>query len=109
VDLRLQSRNLIGAFQWNTNFLLSYNNSWITKSYREYTGPVSQLRPGAISFMEGSMAYPAYSYKWAGLHPETGQPMGYLNGEPSTDYRAIASKDNTKPEDLVLHGSARPL
>lgn len=92
--------------QWLTNVIFSYNNNWITHTYREYTSPSSYLRPGIMSYLEGSIAYPAYSYAWAGLDPETGAPQGILDGEVTTDYRAIT---RSPLDQLVFHGSARPL
>src|SRR5690606_1789521 len=67
----------------------------------------SYIGSGGINPIQNSVAYPLYSYQWAGLNPETGNPRGYLNGEISEDYRGIVR--DTKPEDLVFHGSARPL
>jgi len=54
------------------------------------------------------MPYAMYSYKFAGLDPQTGEPMGYFNGEVSKDYSKMAGKQ-VPIEDLKLHGSKRPL
>src|SRR5690606_27324755 len=82
--------------------------NWLTKSYREYSNPRASVSMGSLSFVEGTMAFPAYSYRWAGLDPETGEPRGYLEGEISKNYNAITS-GRTQIEELVLHGSAGPL
>ncbi|MFC3198126.1 SusC/RagA family TonB-linked outer membrane protein [Parapedobacter deserti] len=108
VDANIRGRILVKSISWDANLLFSYNNSWITKSEREYANPRAYVSTGSLSFTEGTIAFPAYSYKWAGLDPQTGEPQGYLNGEISKDYRAITSNQTTL-EDLVFHGSARPL
>src|SRR5690606_26832 len=67
------------------------------------------VRTGLLrNTIKDMMVYPALSYKWAGLDPEDGTPLGYLNGEVSKQYNRILSGE-TKLEDLVLHGSARPI
>jgi len=108
VDIKISTVNPFGSFQLGTTLLLTYNNNWITKTYLDYSSPPSYVRTGSLSTLAGTIAFPAYSYKWGGLDPDTGEPMGYLDGEPSKDYRTISSS-STKLEDLVFHGSARPL
>lgn len=46
------------------------------------------------------------SYKWAGLNPENGDPLGYVDGQKSNNYSAILA--NTNPDSLVFHGSGLP-
>ncbi|HWK99148.1 MAG TPA: hypothetical protein VNQ55_04345, partial [Parapedobacter sp.] len=65
-----------------------------------------QSATGAMLAFEGNPLFSIYSYDWAGLDPQTGDPMGYLNGQVSKDYREIITE--TTPEALVFHGSARP-
>lgn len=107
IDLRLRTVNIEWPLRWETNWIFSYNNSWIIKKNKEYASP-SDIVTNSIASVEGFMAFPLYSYKWGGLDPETGAPRGVLNGEPSTDYRAITGADITQ-DDLVFHGSNRPL
>lgn len=94
-------------FKWRSVLKGAYNNTWIVKSFREYSTPVSMVN-GGLSQIEGEIAFPFYSYAWAGLDPETGEARGYLNGEISKDYRKIMTKETTL-DDLVFHGSSRPL
>lgn len=107
IDARIRTLNLTGKLQWSTNWLFSYNNNWITKNYREYTGPQSVITNG-LALMEGEIAFPMYSYKWAGLDPTTGQPRGMLEGEPSADYFKLTS-NSVQLDHLIYHGSSRPL
>lgn len=107
LDLRLNTNNIIGKFGWSSNLVFSYNNNWITKTFVEYTGPASVLSGGLVPY-EGNMIYGLYSYRWVGLDPEKGTPRGYFQGEISDDFRRIQSVQ-TSLDDLVFHGSARPL
>lgn len=108
LDININTQNLSGRLGWATHVLFSYNNNWITHSYVDYTRPSSYVRGVGMSQIPNTLAFPIYSYRWAGLNPETGEPMGYVAGEVSQGYRSITSAD-TKLEDLVFHGSARPL
>lgn len=108
VDARITSHNLRGKFGWRTDWLFSYNNNWIERSYRDYTGPSLLVKVGNLSYTEGTYAFPALSYKWGGLDPQTGEPRGIIDGQPSKDYNALTGRD-AELEDLVFHGSARPL
>ncbi|MGN7721218.1 SusC/RagA family TonB-linked outer membrane protein [Chitinophaga sp. 22620] len=106
VELNLQSRNLTGAFQWNTVFLFTALRSKVTgydikpTVYNLLSLPSSSPNPGKP--LSG-----IYSYPWAGLDPSTGDPLGYNGKEVSNDYQAIYT--NTTVEDLVYHGPGRPV
>lgn len=108
VDLNINGKILTGSIDWFSNLMVTYNNNYITRSHYKYSNPRTFVSLVGLNTMEGKMAFPAYSYRWAGLNPETGAPQGYLNGEISEDYRAIISNQTTL-DDLVFHGSARPL
>lgn len=104
-DLTLMSRNLRGGFQWNSNLMLSYNSVMVSKFMAERNPVMAKVQD--IDPIEGYPAYAVFSYKWAGLNPENGNPRGYLNGEISEDWRDILN--NTTLDEFRMHGSARPL
>jgi hypothetical protein len=56
--------------------------------------------------MVGRPLYGIYTYKWAGLSPDRGNPMGFLNGEPSEDYLGISREATV--DNLQYHGPGRP-
>jgi len=56
--------------------------------------------------MVGKPLYAVYSYEWAGLSAENGDPMGYLNGVPSNNYLEIIN--SATPQTIMFHGSMRP-
>jgi TonB-linked SusC/RagA family outer membrane protein len=57
--------------------------------------------------LEGRPLFAIYGLPFLGLDPENGNPIGQLDGSPSTDYGAILAA--ATPESLTFHGSARPV
>ncbi|MGA6119329.1 SusC/RagA family TonB-linked outer membrane protein [Sphingobacterium anhuiense] len=105
VDLNLSSFATLKSIKWKTNLMLSFTENKVVDYYFNYASANLYLSSG-ITPVEGYQAFPIFSYKWNGLDPETGNPIGLFNGEPSQSYTDIVR--NTKLEDLVYHGTARP-
>jgi TonB-linked SusC/RagA family outer membrane protein len=109
LDLTLTSRNINTSFKWLTTFMLSHATDKVT---RYDVDPLATQLVGSDG--NGTVAVPnvgkpvfgLYSYRWAGLNPSTGNPIGYLKGVPSEDYDAILNGSSIA--DLVYSGSARP-
>lgn len=98
LDVTLNSINITRqGMQWSTQFLLSYNTDKITNYFAETT---------PLGLHEGKPFSALYSYRWAGLDPETGDPMGYLNGEVSRTWATIVNNDSE--ESVVYHGTSVP-
>lgn len=106
IELNLQSRNLTGAFQWNTVFLFTAVQSKVT-GYDIVPTVYNMLSTSSSSPNLGKPLYGKYSYPWAGLDPATGDPLGYNGKEVTNDYQAIYT--NTTLKDLVYHGAGRPV
>lgn len=108
IDLTLNSKNLIGAFKWETNLFFSQVNDKVVDYALRNQSASTHIALGETSIypLEGKTFYAVYSYQWAGLDPITGDPQGYLNGEVSKDYTAILAA--ATPDNIVYHGSARP-
>ncbi|KEO75670.1 hypothetical protein EL17_23930 [Anditalea andensis] len=107
LDLDLQTKNLTGALKWQTNFLYSHIVEKVTDYF--YQGSVLNYlaqSDGIMVPLEGRPLFSIFSLPWAGLDPDTGNPLGYLNGEVSNNYAAIFS--STIPETLLYHGPRRP-
>ena len=111
IDLNLNSINVnSGNFNWITNFLFSYNRVIVSRYY--YSAPLNQLvttsgNRSAMSATQGKDYYGLYSFKWAGLDPETGAPQGYINGVVSKDYVALTNPKSL--DELDYHGSFLPV
>lgn len=106
-DISLSSRNVQGAFGWNTDFFLSMNRTKIKKYLVERSRASDYVSNGASLLpVEGYDAYNVVSYRWGGLDPENGDPRAYVAGALSSDYADIIN--NATMADLVFHGSATP-
>jgi TonB-linked SusC/RagA family outer membrane protein len=105
-DLMLNTVNIRKSWEWTTQWLLSGLKDEVTyfdgsRSASQFLASQSNMVP-----QEGKPLYSVYSYAWAGLDPDNGNPLGYLDGEVSDQYSRIIS--STTPEMLQFHGSARP-
>lgn len=109
VDVSLHSNNLQGNLKWSTDLFFNYNTNKVTR-YQPLANTVGNYIGNGlttnVNLMVGKPAYSIFSYRWAGLDPTTGDPMGYLNGEKSKDYAALTN--DVTPDQLEYHGSAVP-
>lgn len=114
VDLELNSLNINKKFRWESGLLFSYTTDEITRydvkpAFASYmadaslTGSLSSYSP-----TPGKPLFGVYSRRWAGLDPATGNPMGYVNGQPSMNYSALNSSSGQTVDSLVFHGRALP-
>lgn len=114
IDLVLNSRNLTGQIQWQTNLLLSYqkdkvtayDNTYIASSLVGTNTSSGTPEESGLFAVVGKSLFGVYSYKWAGLDPTNGDPQGYLNGQVSKNYLAILN--GATPDNIIYHGSSRP-
>jgi hypothetical protein len=109
IDVELNSYILDKKFKWFTTVLFSKASSKVTKYLLpENTAgyvylPVSQNN---INPVEGRPVFSVYSYRWLGLDPATGDPLGYYNGGSSKDYNSIYTQ--TSLDTMVFNGAAQP-
>lgn len=102
-DLTLNYKILSGAFNWNSQLLLSHYSDKLTAyDVRQTSSSMQSQQTGTV----GKPLYSIFSYRWAGLDPANGDPQGYLNGQVSKDYIGIAN--NFSPDSLVYNGPGRP-
>ncbi|PTT03576.1 SusC/RagA family TonB-linked outer membrane protein [Pedobacter sp. HMWF019] len=105
MDLQINTRNLMGAIQWNTTLLYNHVNSTVT-SYKVSNGSnFNVIDENYKNPLEGFPFYSVFSFKYGGLN-KNGDPQGYLNGVLSTNYADIYGSTNRK--ELVYNGSATP-
>lgn len=111
LDVELNARIIDVPFKWQSRVNYSIYQDEIVEyllnrttgsSYIAYGGGIRQGKPARA----GNPVNSVFSYRWGGLDPETGDPIGFVNGEKSTDYAAIQSR--TTVDDLVYHGSSIP-
>lgn len=107
MDMDIQSQNLTGRFLWTSNLMFSTIKEEVTDYFFRGT-PINYLAQpqGQLFPLEDRPLFAIYSLPWAGLNPDTGNPIGILDGELSENYAEIFTK--TSPEDLTFHGPRRP-
>ena len=108
VDLTLSLRPFRKAFSWTSTLLYS----GLKEKVLDF-----EKKPTVANLLEsyylttphpvlGRPLYGIYSYEWAGLDPQNGNPLGMVDGEPSADYLGISRAATI--DNLQYHGSARP-
>lgn len=111
LDIALRSTILDKDIRWTSEFFLTTLKEEVLE-YELQAAVASYVQngAGAQSFppvpLQGNPLFSVYSYQFVGLNPDTGDPMGLLDGEPSSNYSAIMNA--VTPETLVFHGSATP-
>lgn len=105
-ELLLSSVNLRGQVKWNSTLMLSGSSDNVT-DYMDSPTSIMNIMYSASQYpvLDRSL-YGMYSFKYAGLDPENGDPIGFLKGEESKEWNAIVQ--NTEVRDLNYHGTSRP-
>ncbi|MEJ7780784.1 MAG: SusC/RagA family TonB-linked outer membrane protein [Daejeonella sp.] len=103
LDLTLAAHTGGKGLRWNPIFMLSYVKERVTEYLATFSTGSYLL---GVNPVVGKPLYSYYSYRWAGLDPQTGDPQGYLAGLPSKDYARIISTATL--DDLVFSGPSRP-
>jgi len=110
-DLTLNSINVRGKFTWTTSFMISHATDKVTDYNLTLPGAVytGAWQGGASSTypVKGRPVYSFFAYKWAGLDPTNGNPMGYdSKGNVSEDYATLTNPDSVSALQYV--GPSRP-
>lgn len=108
LDVQLNIPLLVNKkFNWNADILFSSVKSKVTKYFIEaddkgsYTGSGYFIRP-----LQGGDPYALISYRFAGLDPLNGDPLGYIADTLSKNYASLVRP--TSFEDLDIKGTTRP-
>lgn len=106
IDLMLTSHGKFGKGDWQSTINFSYSKNKVT-AFKGTVGSTSMYLDGGQTILPvlDKSLYPVFSYKYAGLDPENGDPRGYKNGAVSKDYRALTSDSLHY---LNYHGTALP-
>jgi len=104
VEILLNSINFQrDKFTWNTSFNISFEKNEITKL------PQEEILVGPLRLKEGSSIYEFYIEEWAGVDPEDGAAMWYMDEMDAEDN--VVGKTTTKnydEADRYDFGSALP-
>lgn len=107
IDLSLTSRLQLGKVTWDGAFFYSMVQEKVIDLESETT-PDQLINYSAQNptTLVGRPIFGIYSYAFGGLDPNTGDPLGFLDGEPSANYQGIFQE--ATPENIVFHGRGRP-
>lgn len=107
-DIELQALIINRKLKWTSDLNLNANRDRVTKYYlNSVRGSFYVGKRNNITGLEGKPVYSLFSYHWAGLDPNTGDPQGTLKGTVIKDYSQLTG-NNMLITDLVYHGSVLP-
>jgi TonB-dependent starch-binding outer membrane protein SusC len=112
VDVVLNVKIIDQIFKWQASALYNFNTSKTTAYFDDASRNLTSLfsTGKTINPVIGKPLYAIASYKWAGLDDQ-GNPQGFLQGKPSTDYQAIyneALNNGLKEGNVIFIGSSIP-
>lgn len=108
LDVQLNIWLLNGGIKWKAALLYNHNTNKLTKYYNDLNASGSTFINAGLGVkpLEGKPVYNVMAYKWAGLDPVTGDPLGWGDGQPTNDYIALIHSSSL--DDLQYFGSALP-
>ena len=105
VDIAITTQNIQGSFNWSNQLFLSH----VTNRVLDYhVVPATNFAIISNIYDYPQIDYPQFSlfaFSMKGLN-ETGNPIGYLAGEETDDYRAIKNSQNLS--EMSYMGSSAP-
>jgi TonB-dependent starch-binding outer membrane protein SusC len=111
IDITLNSSNIRGAFSWNTELGIAFADNQVKDHELDQTtlsaGNVVNSEGLFITTIKGISPYPIFSYPFAGLNPNTGDPQGFLGKTVSDNYFEI-SNQQFDTANIIYHGSGIP-
>ncbi|TDQ79232.1 SusC/RagA family TonB-linked outer membrane protein [Sphingobacterium yanglingense] len=109
LDLQLNMNAKHNSVSWTGNLLMSFAREKVTDYDLQLNNNLILSSDGlngkGIIPIKGRPLYSVYALPFAGLDPENGDPVGYVDGLKSKDYNSIMK---TEIEDLQYYGSATP-
>jgi hypothetical protein len=105
-DFSLNTNHNIGDFNIRNTLLFSQSTTKVTHYEQTLTQSRQFTDQRFVTPREGFPVYNLYAFKWGGLDPANGDPIGFLNGQPSKNYTSIVTAE---PDALVSIGSTVPV
>lgn len=100
-EFELKSTNIQNKdWMWTTTFNISHNKNTL----RKLDGEQSEMINGPLIHRVGEPYYSIYAYEYAGVDPETGKEMYYINGEDGSRETTTKSSEANK----TIVGSIEP-
>lgn len=109
LDVEISSVNIDRSkFKWQTHLNFNINRDEVSEYYLpSQLGNSFVGLSNSVAGVEGLPIYSTFSYKWGGLNPENGTPLGFSDGEKTDNYSLITG-NGTSVDDLVYHGPRMP-
>lgn len=106
VDVNLGANPFTGQVKWQVKLNASWQKERIQK-INQKINTLNSLVGGSSFLIEEYPINKMFSYRWGGLDPENGDPLGYIDGKISKNYNALVV-DSVTMDDLVYHGPSTP-
>ncbi len=102
-EFTLNTINVNGSkWKWSSAFLFSYALTKIDKYLLPSTLYPEAVAGSSFNLIVGKPVFTMYSFPWAGLDSQTGDPLGYKGKEISNDYYSILAQ--TAIDSLLYNG-----
>lgn len=93
----INTHNLVGEFQWTSNFNIAFNSNEIT----DLDGQV--ITGGFLNrAVEGEPIAVMFGKEYAGVDPDNGDALYYLHSEDGKDYDAGTTNEYSDANDVVI-------
>ena len=106
MDIDLNSISRIGKVIITSNLIMNICNDRLLRLKNKDMLTAGVVTAGKPMGLEAYPVYALFTYRSAGLNPLTGDPRGFQNGQPSSEYETILN--STKIEDLSYNGNMLP-
>lgn len=105
IDFILNGAFNFGAIKYQPTLIFNFIKDKVVKYDHKYSTAILVSNLKGIPYEQKPISA-LYSYRWAGIDPNTGDPLGYLDGAVSKDYLGIFN--NATIDNIVVHGSNIP-
>lgn len=96
IEIGLNTKNIVGDFNWTTNLNLSANRNKVLELYNNQ--PIDDIGRGSNRVMVGQPIGVFYNYKWLGIDPSTGDCV----------YADLNHNEKVDSEDRMVVGNPQP-
>lgn len=111
LEITLNTKNIDKKIKWNTTLLFTLQSNKTSDYFSQDASKITRLISNGdrITPVIGKPLYALAAYRWGGLNDQ-GNPVGFVDGQNSTDYLAIIKEAEIKGVDgnVVYIGSALP-
>ncbi len=107
-EIMMNSLNIKKPVQWSTDFNLTIYHDKVLEYYLPSLSAKNFIASNNfVSGINGKPVYALYAYRWAGIDPASGDPLGLLNGTVSNDYNELTG-NSILVDQLAYYGQVIP-